>query len=47
MNDKDRWLTDGDCSKCRRESYCTKACKAQKLRKQAVLRELVKNSRKK
>ena len=24
----DRWKSDGDCSKCRREPYCKKPCKA-------------------
>lgn len=24
----DRWKVDGDCSKCRRESYCKKPCTA-------------------
>lgn len=23
----DRWLIDGDCTKCRREKYCNKPCK--------------------
>ena len=26
----DRWLIDGDCSKCRREPYCAKDCTAYK-----------------
>ena len=25
--DVDRWKIDGDCSKCRRQSYCNKACR--------------------
>lgn len=24
----DAWLTNGDCTKCRRKSYCSKQCKA-------------------
>lgn len=23
----DRWKIDGDCSKCRRQAYCKKACR--------------------
>ena len=30
MNDTNQWLLDGDCSKCRRQSYCRKACGAVK-----------------
>lgn len=26
--DNERWLTDGDCKKCRRNKYCSKACRA-------------------
>ena len=26
-NNSDRWKIDGDCSKCRRQSYCSKACR--------------------
>lgn len=26
-NSADRWKIDGDCSKCRRQSYCKKACR--------------------
>lgn len=25
--DNEQWKTDGDCSKCRRQKYCSKACK--------------------
>lgn len=33
--DKERWLSDGDCSKCRRESFCSKQCKPAKLKERA------------
>ena len=26
----EQWKADGDCSKCRRKSYCSKQCKANK-----------------
>ena len=35
--DNERWLTDGDCSKCRRAKYCSKPCTRQKRRKKAIL----------
>ncbi len=28
IQNNERWLTDGDCSKCRRHKYCSKACSA-------------------
>lgn len=28
--DNERWKSDGDCRKCRRDPYCTKPCKARK-----------------
>lgn len=28
----ERWLTDGDCQKCRRNKYCKKTCTAFKRR---------------
>lgn len=32
----DRWLIDGDCSKCRRKNYCHTTCKKSKERMYAV-----------
>lgn len=32
METNERWKTDGDCSKCRRQNYCKTACKKQKQR---------------
>ena len=26
--DNERWLSDGDCQKCRKVKYCKKSCKA-------------------
>ncbi|MBR0411086.1 MAG: hypothetical protein IJI25_08810 [Eubacterium sp.] len=45
--DNERWLSDGYCAACRRLSYCRKPCKAQKQRKQAILRELMKAAKNK
>lgn len=25
-NENEQWLLNGDCSKCRREKYCSKPC---------------------
>lgn len=27
MEDNERWLSDGNCRKCRRQNYCKKTCK--------------------
>ena len=42
----DRWKTDGNCRYCRRQDYCGRPCKAQRMRKQAIL-DLMAESRKK
>ena len=39
--DNERWMTDGDCSKCRREPYCGTVCRAQKQRRQAIIRKMM------
>lgn len=41
--DNERWLSDGNCEYCRRESYCTKECTALKRRKYEIIRELIRN----
>lgn len=28
--DRDQWLSDGICSKCRRQKFCSKPCKRHK-----------------
>lgn len=38
MNENtEQWKAGGECSKCRREPYCTKKCKAAQKRSQAEL----------
>lgn len=32
MENKNQWEAGGDCTECRRKSYCNKPCKANKLR---------------
>lgn len=41
--DNERWLTDGNCGKCRRHPYCRKPCAKQKERKAVILKALIKN----
>ena len=41
--DNERWLSDGNCTYCRRKKYCGKACTAQKRRKEAIIRAMVWN----
>ncbi len=41
MSDTERWLTDGDCSKCRRKEYCGTECTASKRRTRAELLRLI------
>lgn len=36
-NNNERWKSDGDCSKCRRKKYCTKACGANVKRLQILV----------
>lgn len=40
-DDNERWLTDGNCGKCRKLKYCGKPCKAQKERKAEILRMMI------
>ena len=45
--DNERWKSDGDCSKCRRNNYCKKKCKAyqketERLIKQALFEGIAK-----
>lgn len=30
INENEQWKLNGDCSKCRRENYCSKPCSANK-----------------
>ena len=31
-----QWELEGDCTKCRRQSYCTKECRGAKERSEAI-----------
>lgn len=37
MERGDEWKAGGECSKCRREAYCNKKCKAAQKRSQVEL----------
>lgn len=39
MDNSEQWLLDGKCTMCRRENYCTKACKAYLNRRDLEMRE--------
>lgn len=39
--ENERWLIDGDCSKCRRANYCGTECTASKRRTRAELLRLI------
>ena len=43
IDDTEQWELNGDCSKCRREKYCSKPCTKNKRRTQTVLHSLVSN----
>lgn len=36
MENRDRWLIDGDCTLCRRQEYCSKPCTLKKRRTKAA-----------
>lgn len=38
---RDRWLTDGDCSKCRKKDYCGTECIASKRAINAFIRDRI------
>ena len=42
--DNERWKSDGNCIFCRRQKYCSKPCTAQKRRKEAILRAIIRNA---
>lgn len=40
-NENEQWLLNGDCSKCRREKYCSKPCTRCKRETKAMMKALV------
>ena len=41
IQETDQWLLNGECNKCRRQSYCKKKCGAIKRAWQAGLKQAV------
>ncbi len=39
--DNERWLSDGDCSKCRRKNYCQTACTRSKRALESFIRNAI------
>lgn len=37
----DRWLIDGDCTKCRRKDYCKKECTSSKRAMESLIRNYI------
>lgn len=48
MNDAEniheQWLLDGDCEICRRQKYCTKGCKKNRVAKERLLDAMIMNA---
>lgn len=44
VQDGDRWLIDGDCSKCRRAKYCKKPCTKSKRNLERYVAKRVRSS---
>lgn len=40
-NESEQWKLHGDCSKCRKQSYCNKRCSAVKSRTRSVIGSLM------
>lgn len=43
MNKSNQWELNGDCSICRRKSYCSKPCTKWKRETEAEIKSLTKN----
>ena len=41
VKDNEQWLSDGDCRKCRKNSYCSKACTVRKRNGEKLLTNLI------
>ena len=40
-NENEQWLLNGECNKCRRQSYCSKPCTQYKRETEAMIHSLV------
>lgn len=41
MNDREQWLSTGNCDVCRRRKYCSKPCKPAQRRSAAELTSMI------
>lgn len=44
MTDSEQWKSNGECDKCRKQTYCTKQCSARKRRVQRIVNQTITNS---
>lgn len=44
INDSEQWKLNGDCSKCRREKYCSKPCTKNKRRTNTIIQSATINA---
>lgn len=44
IKENEQWKLQGDCTKCRRNNYCSKPCTHYNRRKRAELKRLVANT---
>ena len=44
FNESNQWETYGDCSKCRKNNYCKKPCKKNKIAQQILIKKAVINT---
>ena len=40
-NESEQWLLNGECNKCRRQSYCSKSCTRSKRKTEAMVKSFV------
>ena len=43
-NMREQWLLDGDCRICRRQKYCTKGCRKNRIAQERLLNETITNA---
>ena len=43
-DESNQWETYGDCSKCRKNNYCNKPCKKNKIAQQILIKRAVINT---
>lgn len=41
INVSEQWLLDGDCEKCRRQRYCTKGCRKNRIATERMINAVI------